>query len=113
MAEFGVLTAEAVKSAAEAQGLGIPTDPKKTLKLRGTFPDLGDLAVTVPELRKLDISEVALERLPIETIPQQLTFLKAMNCSLQNIALSVSDIGGLEELKVANLGNNNISSEQK
>ena len=105
-----VLTADLAIQMATEQGLGVPTDPKKTLKVRGDFADFGELATALPELRKLDVSEVPLERLPSETLPVQLTFLKAIGCSLENIALSVSDLGSLEELTVANLGNNNISS---
>ncbi len=105
-----VLSKDVATQAAHDQGLGVPTDPKKTLKIRGDFRDLGELAAALPELRKLDISEVPLERLPSETLPPQLTFLKAIGCNLENIALSVSDLGSLEELTVANLGNNNISS---
>lgn len=105
-----VLSKELAVQMATEQGLGVPADPKKTLKVRGNFADLGELAAALPELRKLDISEVPLERVPSETLPVQLTFLKAIGCSLENIALSVSDLGSLEELTVANLGNNNISS---
>ena len=108
MASISPATAAA---AASAQGLSIPVDPKKTLKLKGQeYEELHGLGELGASLRKLDVSNNALQRLPQDVLPPKLTFLNASHNKLTGVALSSSDIGGCPELVVCNAAHCRISS---